>query len=154
MSPPHPSCIPSLTNPANPQGCSLYKACNATTPENVGSDPTLCDPFQQLATICAHDTGMGSMSGCRAHFNPMCANGSVVPQCKREPGFDLMTTEDANKWVSSSFIEHANRCKKLTACSGATIGGTVIRLIVILILVIWALQGPSVVIPIVLSEQR
>lgn len=81
------------------QGCSLYKACNATTREHVGADPTICDPFQQLATLCAHDTGMGGMGGCRAHYNSMCAKGSRVPQCAKSPGFELMTTADANKRV-------------------------------------------------------
>jgi len=83
------------------KGCSLYKACNATTRSNVGADPTICDPFQQLATICAHDPGMGNMGGCRAHYNSMCANGSLVPQCRRSKGFsNLISTEDSNKWVS------------------------------------------------------
>lgn len=90
-------------------GCSLYKACNATAGSaaarrSVGRDAArLCDPFEQLATICARDPGMGAMAGCRSHYAPMCAApGSRVAQCKRAPGFsDLITTEDANKWVRS-----------------------------------------------------
>ena len=93
----HPRCCP----PPSPQGCSLYKACNATSPANVGSDPALCDPFQQLATICARDAGMGGMSGC-VRYKSMCANGSRVPACKAERGFDLMSTADANKWVGGA----------------------------------------------------
>lgn len=85
--------------PALPQGCSLYKACNATSRPNVGADPTICEPFQQLATVCAKDPGMGGMGGCLRHFKPMCAAGSLVPQCRQYRGLDLASTEDANKWV-------------------------------------------------------
>ena len=98
---PGPQLPPSLLPPPSPQGCSLYKACNATSPANVGSDPALCDPFQQLATICARDAGMGGMSGC-VRYKSMCANGSRVPACKAERGFDLMSTADANKWVGGA----------------------------------------------------
>ncbi|KAI8465277.1 MAG: Ctr copper transporter family-domain-containing protein [Monoraphidium minutum] len=95
-------------------GCSLYKACNATTRANVGADPTICDPFQQLATICARDPGMGGMGGCRAHYAGMCANGSVVRQCRASPGFGLVSTEDSNKWVRSICeemdMEGCDRC--------------------------------------------
>jgi hypothetical protein len=106
--------LPALRSPW--QGCSLYKACNATTRPNVGSDPTVCEPFQQLATICSRDPGMGGMSGCRAHYNTMCANGSVVPQCRAMKGFSLMSTEDANKWVSARGGRSGRTAAKL-ACS-------------------------------------
>lgn len=91
-------------------GCSLYKACRAAAPDAnaangtwtaaVGASPDVCRRLQLVATVCAHDTGMGRMAGCTANYNSMCGNGSTVAMCKLMPGFaQLPTTRGLNQAV-------------------------------------------------------
>ena len=88
-------------------GCSLAKACAGAAAGGkaaaaaVGSSPSICDPFQHLATICAREPGGRNLPGCRARYNLLCARGSAVRQCAAAPGFDLVGAADANKWVRS-----------------------------------------------------
>ena len=92
--------------------CSVYKACRALGPAGdanavegawtakVAADPNVCRRLNLLATVCAHDTGMGRMGGCQANYNSMCAAGSRVPLCKSLPGLaQLPTTKVVNQAV-------------------------------------------------------
>jgi hypothetical protein len=85
--------------------CSVAKACRAAAPgaeasngsftARVGPDPDVCRPMALLATICALDTGMGGMAGCRARYASMCAPGSAVAQCGEYPGLRQLPTTAA-----------------------------------------------------------
>ncbi|KAF8061915.1 p80 [Scenedesmus sp. PABB004] len=92
--------------------CSVARACNASgagpdNPTGPGAanvseeNPDVCRPFNLVATVCRHDTGMSKMRGC-ANYNAMCANGSVVGMCRNLTGLDtLPTTRTLNDRVRS-----------------------------------------------------
>lgn len=90
--------------------CSVARLCAAAAPNasatdgawtgRVGPGAAVCAPFNLLATVCAHDKGMGGMAGCRTHYAGMCAEGSVVAQCREVPGLaQLPTTKAVNDAV-------------------------------------------------------
>eukprot|EP01128_Nolandella_sp_AFSM9_P006019 TRINITY_DN3024_c0_g1_i1.p1 TRINITY_DN3024_c0_g1~~TRINITY_DN3024_c0_g1_i1.p1 ORF type:complete len:569 (-),score=98.64 TRINITY_DN3024_c0_g1_i1:344-2026(-) len=65
------ACLAMPTMPA----CTIDSICEASTMV----DNTYCHPFSLLKDVCSPD--MARMSGCREHYTPLCAEGSVVEEC-------------------------------------------------------------------------
>jgi hypothetical protein len=84
-------------------GCSLSKACLASggRAAAVGATPGVCDPLQQLATICAREAGGKQQPGC-ARFAAACGGGAPAKGCKEAAGLALpVTAAEAVKQVKS-----------------------------------------------------
>ncbi|GFR45647.1 hypothetical protein Agub_g7057, partial [Astrephomene gubernaculifera] len=74
-------------------GCTIMFAC-----QNGTATGDFCRPFTLLSSIC-YD--MPGMSGCKS-YRTLCANTSVVPQCKLYPAIPgLPTTKQAKTAVTS-----------------------------------------------------